>query len=294
MSIQLGSITQTKNGYSTQLDKIITIEEFENFFKAIDELHNYENLKRLYEIVILNNNELILFIESEKESLFEDSLSLVGDKEKYYKHHLNLNRIMLNYLASFRMLVDHIETIIKRKFGKKSQQAKLFKQLTNKIFDKYFAYRFFYKLRNYSQHCGIPIDDFEISATALGSDKFKPEYKIEFSSKELLSNYKEWGAILNNDLKSKDKFSLFPLLEQMKNALDELWKSMISIFENKILESIDYIEKNSGYLKTPENSVCIFSNIKNDGNGQMRYFTNNIIPFDIIEELRIKTATNNV
>lgn len=290
MSIQLGSITQTKNGYSTQLDKILTVEEFENFFKAIDELHNYENLKRLYEIVILNNNELILFVESEKQSLFEDSLSVVGDKENYYKHHLNLNRLMLNYLASFRMLIDHIETIIKRKFGKKSQQAKLFKQITNNIFDKYFAYRFFYKLRNYSQHCGIPIDDFEISATVLGADKFKTEYKIEFSSEELLSNYKEWGAILKNDLKSKDNFSLFPLLEQMQTALDEIWQSMISIFEDKILESIDYIEKNSGYLKRPENSVCIFSNMRKDENGHTKYFTNNVIPFDIIEELRIKSS----
>jgi hypothetical protein len=285
MGKKLGFIIQNDNGSSTHIDKELSNEEFNLFSNAIDELHKYESLKRLYDIVILNNNEFINFIEIEKKSLFENSISAVGDKENYYTHHLNLNRMFLNYLSSFRTLIDHIEAITKKKYGKDSVESLKFKQITNSIFDKYFAYRFFYKLRNYSQHCGIPIDEFEISLTAVDIDKFRPEYKIDFSSNELLTNYKEWGAILKSDLQKKDKFSIFPLLEEMKLALDEFWLSIITIYETDIQEAIDFINANSGHLNNLNSIVCIFSNIKTDDYGNMKYFTSNNIPFDIIKEL---------
>jgi hypothetical protein len=285
MEIQLGFIEQFSGGYSTQLDKELTAKEFDLFSKAIDELHNYENLKRLYEIVILNNNEFIKFIESEKKSLYENSLSISGDKENYYKHHLNLNRMILNYLSSFRTLLDHTETITKRKYGNKSIESEKFKQLTNILFDKYFSYRFFYKLRNYSQHCGIPIDEFEVSGTVVDENKIKPEYKIEFSSNDLLKKFKDWGIVVTKDLKNKGDFSLFPLLDEMSLALGELWTSIISIFKNDILKGIVFINANAGHLKNEKTSVCIFSGIKTDDFGNMKYYTSHNIPFDIIEEL---------
>lgn len=284
MKIQLGFIEEFSGGYSTQLDKELTGKEFDLFSKAIDELHNYENLKRLYEIVILNNNEFIEYIQYEKKSLFENSLSITGDKENYYKHHLNLNRMILNYLSSFRTLLDHTETIIKRKYGKKSIESQKFKQLTNTIFDKYFSYRFFYKLRNYSQHCGIPIDEFEISGTVVDINKIKPEYKIEFSSNQLLAKFNDWGIVVTKDLKNKTDFSIFPLLDEMNLALKELWTSIISIFENDILKGIDFINTNASQLKNEKTSVCIFSDIKTDDFGKMKYYTSHTIPFDLIEE----------
>ncbi|MBH1959949.1 MAG: hypothetical protein I8H68_07540 [Flavobacteriia bacterium] len=285
MEIQLGFIDQYSNGYSTQLDKQLSTEEYNLFIKSTDELYNYENLKRLYDILILNHNEFIKFVDDEKKMLFENSLSIIGDKENYYKHHLNLNRMFLNYLSSFRTLLDHTETIIKRKYEKESVESTKFKLLTNKIFDNYFAYRFFTKLRNYSQHCGIPIDEFEVSGTMIDENRIKPEYKIEFSSSSLLTKYKDWGAIVSKDLQTKGDFSLFPLLEEMKLALNEFWISLISIFENEIVEAIEYINTNAFHLRSPQSTVCIFSDIKRDDYGNMKYFTVNNIPFDIIDEL---------
>lgn len=285
MEIQLGFIEQYSNGYSTHLDKKLTTAEYDLFTKSSDELYNYENIKRLYEIVILNHNEFIKFVESEKKMLFENSLSLIGDKENYYKHHLNLNRFFLNYLSSFRTLLDHTETTIKRKYDKDSDESIKFKQLTGRIFDNYFAYRFFTKLRNYSQHCGLPIDEFEVSGTVIENDKMKPEYKIEFSSRDLLIKYKDWGAIVTKDLQEKGNFSLFTLLEEMKVALNEFWICLLSIFENNILEAIKYINGNASHLRSPQATVCIFLDIKKDDYGNMEYHTSHNVPFDIIDEL---------
>lgn len=283
MELRLGFIQNN----SIHLDKELTPEEYTLFIEGISELHNYENLKRLYEIVVFNYNEFFLYNESKKKALIEDCLSFTGNKKEYYDHHLNLNRLLLNYLSSFRTFIDHSETVIKRKFGKDSEETKTFKETTSKLYDNYFSYRFFHKLRNYSQHCELPISDFEISATNIGENKFKTKYRIDFISSELLSKYTEWGPV-KKDLENQETFSIFPLMDEMSAALNQLWLSLISIFENNILNAMSFINLNSSHLKDEDSSVCLFTDIKTNEHGHVEYYTSQTIPFDIIEELAIK------
>jgi hypothetical protein len=285
MEIRLGYIEQYETGYSTFLDKELTEQEYEHYLTHIDELNIYENLKRLFQIFILNNNEFIEFAESESKLLFENSLSITGNKENYNQHYLNLNRIFLNYLTSFRTLLDHIETIIKRKYGKESVQATKLKNLTSHLYDTYFAYRFIYKLRNYAQHCGLPIDEFSISAKKMSDNKYKSEYKIDFDCNTLQSKFKEWGTVKNDFLKHKT-ISIFSVLDEMKIAIDQLWNETMIIFESDIESAINFIIENAGHLKTKHCEVCLFTDIKTDENNVLKYFTNQTIPFDIIDELK--------
>ena len=69
---------------------------------------------------------------------------------------------LANYLASIRFFLDFTETRVKRRFGKTSQQAQSFKRACSSAFDNTFAYRFLYKLRNYAQHCGLPVGPLDI------------------------------------------------------------------------------------------------------------------------------------
>ena len=287
MEIRLGYIEQYETGYSTFLDKELTEQDYENYILHIDELNNFENLRRLFQIFLLNHNEFIEFAIADSKLLFENSLSITGNKENYNKHFLNLNRIFLNYLTSFRTLLDHIETTVKRKYVKSTKETTFFKEATAYLFDNFFAYRFIYKLRNYAQHCGLPIDEFSISATKVTDDKFKTEYKIDFDCVTLLKKFNEWGPV-RDDLKKYSKISVFPILDEMKFAIDILWNNITSIFESNIDNAIDFLMDNAGYLKNEGCEVCIFTEMKTDENGNLKYFTNQPIPFDIIEEL-IKT-----
>ncbi|KAA6333292.1 hypothetical protein EZS27_018284 [termite gut metagenome] len=267
-------------------------EEYNNILEAIDVLYNYENLKRLYEIVALNNNELIKFVMGERDSLIKNSLSVVGDKEAYYFHYLNVNRFLLNYLSSLRTLIDHIESAIKRKFGNTSNEQKIYKEKLKEMYDKYFSYRFFYKLRNYSQHCGLPIEEIEMSATIISENEIKPEYKVEFKTKDLLDKYKEWGTNVKKDLEERESFSLFPLLEEMGIIIENIFNFILnSIYKSRILKSIEYLEQHAGHLKGTEHKVCIFSNIVFEDNGSPKYFQTLAIPFDIIENIGIFNCT---
>lgn len=284
MEIRLGYIEQFEEGYTTCLDKGLTQIDFENYLKASSELNNYDNLKRLFEILTLNYNEFIEFTQSESRILFENSLSPSGDNKNYYKHHLNLNRIFLNYLSSFRTLIDHIETTIKRKYGNESDEVIKYKKLTTYLFDNFFSYRFLGKLRNYSQHCGLPIDEFEISATKISEDKFKSEYKIEFSTEKLLRDYTSWGKV-KNDLLKQNYISIFTILEEMNLALDLFWTKLILIFEKDLNSAISYIVDNAGYLKNKNTNVCIFTDITTDENKALKYYTSHTLPFETIETI---------
>lgn len=284
MEIRLGYIDQTDKGYSIKLDEKLTEEEYQNFNNSISELNNYENLKRLFEIISLNNNEFIIFAQTESKELITNSLSVSGDKKNYYKHHLNLNRLFLNYLSSFRSFLDHSETTIKRKYGKTSKEAVEFKKITKTHFDENLSYRFFYKLRNFSQHCGLPIDDFELSATKISENEFRPEYNINFETKDLLSKYSEWGTV-KKDLLETDKISIFDLLNEMITVLNSFWSELIKIFVNDITSAVSFINSNARYLKTKNNTVCIFSDIVTNELEQIQYHKSHQIPFDIIEEI---------
>jgi hypothetical protein len=286
MEIRLGRINQTDVGAYIELDREISNQNHELLLGAIDELHFYESNLRLLEMIILNNNE---FIELTKKSrdLIENSLSIIGHKENYYNHHLNLNRLFFNYLSSIRTFLDHIETKTKRKYGKDSGKSQNFKNITSYFFDTYFPYRFIYKLRNYSLHCGLPIDEVEVSVTKIAEDTFMPEYKIEFDSQELLANYSEWGKV-KQDLMLKEKFSIFEIINDMIPIINELWQKIFELFEPELDAAILHLEEETGYLKEEDCSVCIFTNIVNNENGTLKYFHNRTIPFDIIDSLTPK------
>ncbi len=281
MEIRLGVVHQTDSGYSTELSDSLSKTEHDNLLSAIDEIHHFENCRRLLEIVIQNSNEFLMTIDSSVKYMLNNSLSMSGDKEEYYKQHLNFNRLFLNYLSSLRTFLDHNEVAIKRKFGKESNEVEKFKNITKNCFDSYFSYRFLYKLRNYSQHIGLPIDEIEISATKQPDETFKGYAKIGFLSETLLEKYDGWGVV-KKDLKSKKEISVTPLLNEMSSLLIEFWNSMINIYAGRLFDSVQIIERQAGHLRKENCDVCIFTNIVTDENGRVKYFQTLQIPFDTI------------
>ena len=286
MEIRLGTVIQSDNGYMTNLADSITEKELIAIQTHIAEIHNFENTKRLLDIVFLNSKEFVSISKDSLLDMINNSLSVGGDKEEYYKQHLDFNRMFLNYLSSIRTFIDHNETSIKRKFGRNSIEAKELKKIMSNIYDKYFSYRFLYKLRNYSQHCGLPIEDIEVSATKQEDGTFKGEGKIEFSGKELLENYKKWGTV-KSDLEKWTSFSVYPVMKEMETALNELWISLIYFYSTNIDNAINFINEKAEHLRSNESIVCVFTDLVNDENGRLKYFKTLQIPFDVIDLIKI-------
>jgi hypothetical protein len=122
---------------------------------------------------------------------------------------------VVNWLAAFRLYLDHSETILKRMYGGESQQWISFKQACSDAYDSLVGYRFVYKFRNYVQHCGLPIDTFRVSAAT--PDRVADGQRlvaILLQRKQLLSNYREWGPVKADLRGFEEEFALDDLFEQ--------------------------------------------------------------------------------
>jgi hypothetical protein len=109
---------------------------------------------------------------------------------------LEINRKLTNYLSSFRLYLDFCESRLKRRYGKDSIEVREFKEACSTAFDTSFPYRFVTKLRNFSQHFGMPIGHIRGRGSIIRSDD--PEYSNEicFDTEELLRIGGDlWGPV---------------------------------------------------------------------------------------------------
>lgn len=112
---------------------------------------------------------------------------------------IQINKGVLNLLSSLKTLLDFAETYLKRKYGEKSKQFQLFKKEQAIKFDESFSYRFCYKLRNYAQHCGLPVGGLETQATHLSPTEMLSNYTVTLYRDHLLSDF-DWGRHVEEDL----------------------------------------------------------------------------------------------
>src|SRR5205085_8692409 len=68
-----------------------------------------------------------------------------------------VNRAIVNYLTSVRLYLDHVQTRVTRYYGPGSIMLTRWRSIASTVHDSSAAYRIIYNLRNYVQHCGMPI-----------------------------------------------------------------------------------------------------------------------------------------
>ena len=98
----------------------------------------------------------------------------------------DLNRRLLNFLTAMRFFLDHTETRLKRRYGKTNKAVQTFKTSTSASYDKVFAYRFLYRLRNVAQHCSIPIGHVKTETHTLPAGGSERSVTFGFDTPELL------------------------------------------------------------------------------------------------------------
>lgn len=137
------------------------------------------------------------------------------------------NRYVLNFLGAVRTFLDHLHTKLKRSFGGGSAQLEFFKSLTAHQFDTSFSYRFLYKLRNYTQHCGMPPVKFSV--------EHKPGESVsvglDLDVGVLLSEYDGWGSLVKADLLALDaRLSVIEMLRENLLAVVNIYLDVYKEF----------------------------------------------------------------
>lgn len=266
----------------------ITEQQFTELNYAIHQIEEVIYLRNLLGFIKENDKELVIHLKQSADDLLNKSIVWNGvGRDDIELVFLKANSILLNYLSSIRTFLDHSEVYLNRKFGNTSNEFLEYKKLLSAFFDHSFAYRFFYKLRNYAQHIGLP----------LGNIKFETHYKrspnivngelfILFDKNLLLLRYDGWGVV-TEDLKSKNiEFDVMPLVFEMTHNLTEIERNIEIILKEQLLLSARFINNMAGHLQEKNCEIGLAYDFKLKENGDFESYTFLPIPFTAVNSLK--------
>lgn len=262
----------------------ITEDDYIRIEKAVQTIEDVSAFKRWFSFVELNQKDFIDFLNRSKKHLLFKSHSWDSlEDEDVGDVYLNANRLFLNYLSSVRTFQDHAETFFHRKFGKDSNEFQEFKETTAFHFDNIFAYRFFVKLRNFSQHVGLPIHDISFKTERKGDRELHGFLAVEFNREKLLNEYSGWGKVKEDLQSQKAHFDVGPLIFDMTESLRSLQRSIINLYGDSLRKAIILIAEITKECDRNEGKVFIGYDLIDDANGNLSSYSSMGVPFGMID-----------
>ena len=289
MEIRIAKLyDKTPQGIKVDFLDTISVEEFELIKSSIKEIEELHNVRRLFNFVNINDKELIDYLNFSLEDLTNKSIVWTGiNREDLDNVFLNVNRLFLNYLSALRTFLDHTETFLNRKFGDDSSQFLEFKKILSFFYDNSFAYRFFYRLRNYAQHVGLPIDNLDfMTEYDSENNSVNGTLKVTFDRDRLLLSYNKW-SIVKNDLELLEaKFDVAPLVSEMTYNMKDIEKNIELLHKNELLNAANYILSLTEHLRNDDGKIFIANNFIVTDNDKIGNYSTTEIPFDTIDFIK--------
>ena len=254
--------------------------------EAIGVLEDLHNTRRLLQFVLRNHDDIFNKFDAVVEGWLEMIKSgKYPERKEFDECFLEANRLLLNYLSSYKTFVDHLQTYITRTYGGEgTPEYQEFKTITAVFYDNSFAYRFFYALRNYAQHCGVPVGRVKFD-TRREPPNINYDFKVVFDRDGLLSTH-QWKEKIREDLKSKDtEFELIPLLFEMTNNINEISRNLEITLSPKFIEAAKYLKGVFDHLPKSEGRVFIAYDVQTTEAGKLSGYTDIDIPMETIEGL---------
>jgi hypothetical protein len=150
---------------------------------------------------------------------------------------LTYNLAIVNYLSSIKTFLDHSEYELKKKCGKNSPQYLNFKNSCSVRYDTYFEYRFLIKLRNYVQHCGLPITKHQIVSEQINNDpiKFQHHLILQLNRDEILEKF-NWKKLKPEIEKLPQYIDIDPYMLIMNKCIAEI---TFMLYKNDMMKAIE-------------------------------------------------------
>lgn len=199
-------------------------EEYEEIIKAKSYVLFYLQFEELYEFVKANFLDFwnYLFKICEKYRL-----NYISDFSELIDPVLFSNQKLANILSSFRTYQDYLKHNISETLGNESTEFDTFDKILSKIYDSNFSYRFFYRLRNYIQHYGLPIRIISYDGKLMNKEPIEWAQFVNLKiDRDMLLKFKGWSKVKEDIIKLPDFFEIKPLINDYYNSLNIIHSKM--------------------------------------------------------------------
>jgi hypothetical protein len=232
-------------------------QECEEYLKAKTRLMFFSRDQQLLEVVRMNYDDLQNSLKKYQEEYVQNpSMGFLRMESMY----LDLNRRILNYLSAARALVDQSKHNVSTRCGKDSQRYKKFAEACSTAYDDCFSYRFLDKLRNYVQHCGMPLGKLSLRSweTDSTSKKIVHELQVMFNRDELLAARFDWTPRLKKELQTlPTEFEVMYHVGRTMDCIETINAAAIDEDIPELKSCADYITKFLSPLKGMVGTPCI-------------------------------------
>lgn len=199
-----------------KLMRPISTTEMESVTEAIEQLGEFGNCCALYEICEKNYQSILSYNAAIK----NDFPSNRHREYEYMEEAVQeMNRLLLNYLSAFKTFIDHLTTRYTRLQRQGGSFLSDFKAITAACYDGNFPYRFFSKLRDYVQHCGLPLGSIHIDEKPAPDGSVDISTSICFSRDTLISAYEKWGKVKADLERQQEEMELLPYINGFQSQI---------------------------------------------------------------------------
>lgn len=208
---------ENQNNCLIILDEITT-EDHYAWMESVEQLKYYTLAKHFRDIAISNGIEIKKYLKyiariSDMDSLRNANTSAIG---------IESNRLILNYLVSFRTYVDNLKT-----YSKNIKRGNDFiKNILNHIYDTEPIYPFLYKLRNFATHYSMVFDSISCNN----------KLSLQCSKQHLL-DYDGWNEKSRMFIESCEEFlPIIDYIEHLNILMMRIYLGFLNYFADDLQE----------------------------------------------------------
>lgn len=258
----------------------------DNYFEILKIEEIYFNLLKNYK-----EFEMSLFERAVDSILFRD-YTWDTFKEKIHE----FDRRIFNFLAQARLFFDLSSRIIKKVYGRESDEIRYFERLRSSNYDSSFSYRLMEAIRNYVQHNDLPVGRINMIFKDVVVDdvKKKTAYTIPYLDIEKILKDKNFKMTVKKELDINTKEDLRAHMREyiskimsihymfnehqklkVQNDLDQL-NSLIEYYKEYTVEKIWWIEvigndeEDKNFTVSYE-TLDRYNNLVNKGNTYIKF-----------------------
>ncbi|WP_222545856.1 hypothetical protein [Phocaeicola dorei] len=259
----------------------ITLREYSALLSDSAKVHEFVYYERRIKEIKMNVDA---FFDAKRyytnlyEKNFRETINYDYKEEAY----IELNRCLINFIASFKSFVEHCENRIKNIFGNTSEEVIKFKSYLSHLFDNNFSYRFFIKLRDYAIHVGYPIEEVLFSRYTFNPHNTDCWYEVQtMCSKNKLSSSNTFNAKIRGEIgRVEEPFDVSLFIFDVYNLTLDVFKKFTTIASNEFIEPANRLIALSETHHQENLSVTI-SKIE----GGRIYFHSKLLPIDLAKRI---------